>query len=77
MASESLYRGFTPDGRILVEIDWVEAPGITPGFLGRVILDGKYVLEEKKTTDENELIAWARKQMKDACRRSGGPERPN
>lgn len=73
--AEDVFRGVTPDGRFVVEVVWIDGPGLEPGFICKVILDGKFTLEELKTENGDQVITWARRQMTDVMRRSTGEEK--
>lgn len=66
--TEPFFRATTPDGRIAVQV--LEAGTL---FDCTVTLDGKTVIEELKTEDQDKMFNWARRQMIEAMRRSVKP----
>jgi len=70
--TESLFKAVTPDGRVAIEVTVpTEAEGAEAIlFQCSVILDGKTVLEELKTVDQNKMMHWMHRQMIEAMRRT-------
>lgn len=59
-----IFSAATPDDRIVVK---VEADGDI--FDCTVTLDGKTVLEQLRTEDQNKMLSWTKRQMVEAMRR--------
>lgn len=72
---ESLFKALTPDGRIAVEVkvptEAADAEAIL--FKCQVTIDGKNVIEELETNDENKMLSWMQRQMVEAMRRNAVP----
>lgn len=66
--SETIFLGSTPDDRIVIKVDAnVDATGTH--YDCTVTLDGKAVLEQLTTEDQNKMLNWAKRQMVEAMRR--------
>lgn len=62
---ETFFRATSPDDRWVIEVLMENEER----FECRVILDGKHVVEELNTDDQDEMSRWTIKQMKEAVRR--------
>lgn len=62
---EVFFRATSPDDRWVIQVLMENETR----FECKVILDGKHVVEELDTRDEQEMARWAIKQMKEAARR--------
>ena len=70
--TEPLFKALTPDGRISVEVRVPEGADSAEAVLFQcsVTLDGKTVIEELKTLDQDKMLNWMRRQMVEAMRRT-------
>ena len=66
--NDPFFKATTPDGRIAVQ---VQENGSL--FECTVTLDGKTVIEELKTEDQDKMFNWTRRQMVEAMRRCVKP----
>lgn len=75
---EPFLKATTPDGRICISVlvpEGAEEAGSEPVlFKCAVTLDGKNRIEELETEDQEKMISWVRRQMKEAMRRNALPQ---
>ena len=67
--TEPFFKATTPDDRIAVA---VQHDGSS--FNCTVTLDGKTVIEELRTEDQDRMLNWTKRQMVEAMRRCTKPE---
>jgi len=68
--SEPFFRAVTPDGRTAVVIRVPEEEGAEMVFSCSVVIDEKTVIADMQTQDQSKMLAWAKKHMTEAMRRT-------